>query len=317
MRRWAATAAAIGGVLAVTAGTWAGVHATSPAVRGWSASTGLATRSGALAARSAGNGHFVIVLLSGLAGSERYWGAQFDELAAHATLVVIDPLGFGSSADLVVDGELSDPATHVRMVEATLAERGLSGRPVIVVGHSMGASLALRWAASTDAVRAVVCFGAPLYRTDAEVQRQMKGLGWFESLWSRGPLAEAVCHWMCHHRGAARRAAVVVSPELPTTIARDAIRHTWAGYIGAFTALIADNGWVSAVDVLARRGVPITLVEGDRDPAPVDGLAAQLADTHESVRVMTLRGDHHLPLARPEACLAVVRSSADRVASQY
>ena len=313
MRGWGAPIAIVAAASATLGAVWLGLHRASSAVQRWGPSSQITSRGRFLASRSAGSNDPVIVLISGLAASERYWGEKFDVLAESATVVAIDPLGFGSSADVAGVGDLADPATHVRMLEATLVERGLAGRPVVVVGHSMGASLALRWAATTDAVRAVVCFGAPLYRTDDEVQRQMKELGWFESLLSRGPLAEAVCHWMCRHRAASRWAAVVMNPGLPTVIAKDAIRHTWAGYIGAFTALIADDGWQAAVDTLARRMVPVTFVEGDRDRASVAGRAKQLADAVSSMKVVTLRGDHHLPLTRPDECIAVIHMQVDRL----
>lgn len=309
-RRAGFVAAAVG---IAAASAWTAVHLTSSAVRRWRPSSVSPVRKAALASRLAGSGELVVVLISGLAASERYWGADYDLLAEKATLLVVDPLGFGGSAGLHDVGDLAHPATHVRMLEATLAEQGLSGRPLVVVGHSMGASLALRWAATSDAVRAVVCFGAPLYRDDAEVQRQMAALGWFESLLARGPLAEAVCHWMCRNRGIARRAAVILSPRLPTAIARDAIRHTWDGYIGAFTALIADADWQTAMAALDERQIPVTLVEGADDAVPVAGRANRLASHSATVRAVTLEGDHHLPMTRPDRCLSVIDAVVDQV----
>lgn len=53
---------------------------------------------GTLAVRALGDPTApALVLLHGLAGSNLYWGAAYDELAADSFLVVPDLLGFGSS----------------------------------------------------------------------------------------------------------------------------------------------------------------------------------------------------------------------------
>lgn len=302
------------GVSALAAGiSWAAVHFTSPAVRLWRPGVGAVVRRHGLASRKFGTGDPVIVLLSGLAASERFWGAAFNRLAHRATVLAIDPRGFGSSASAHDDRDPADPRTHTAMLSEVLAERGFDGRPIVIIGHSLGASLALRWAATTSAVRAVVCLGAPLYRDDDEVSAQMRHLGWFESLLARGPFAERVCHWMCAHRTAAGRLAVALRPGTPTPIARDGVRHTWPGYIGAFTALIAHPGWEQALADLAAREIPVLLVEGASDRVPVPGRAAELAAKYETVRALTVDGGHDLPLSNPDACVALIEAVADGV----
>ncbi len=53
--------------------------------------------SGSLHARLVGDTGPPIVLLHGMAGSRRYWGAAYDVLGRHGRLIVPDLLGFGSS----------------------------------------------------------------------------------------------------------------------------------------------------------------------------------------------------------------------------
>lgn len=310
MRPAAAGALATSALVAAAAGAWLAVHRSSRAVRTWRPGTGSSrdSRRRGLGARVWGEGEVVVVLLSGLAASQRYWGTAYDRLARGATVVAIDPLGFGSSMQLDDEQDPSDPTVHVRAVETTLAELGLAGRPTIAVGHSLGASLALRWAASTDAVREVVCFGAPLYRGEPEVADRMRHLGWLEAMLARGPLAERVCRWMCEHRDSAQWLAVAVSPDLPVRIARDSVLHTWPGYIGAFRALIEHPGWSEAVEELSRRGVPVHLVYGEEDGVPVDGRAEELASRLDAVTSRTIPGGHDAPLARAEECAAIVEA---------
>jgi len=302
--------------VAATVSAGVGMHCSSTAVRSWRPGAGEVVRRGGLAARELPGAEqeddLVIVLLSGLAASQRYWGASFDRLAEGATVVALDPAGFGSSFPIDTGRDLADPVTQVALLDEALAERGLTGRPSVVAGHSMGASLALRWAATAESVRGVVCFGAPLYRREEEVSERMRHLGWFESILARGPLAERVCDWMCRHRDAAQWLAVAVRPGLPVRIARDSVLHTWPGYIGAFTALITDPGWERALGSLAQRGVPVELVYGASDGVPEPGRAAELAAGSEFVSSRTVAGGHDLPLVSSAICVELIEAAAAR-----
>lgn len=259
-----------------------------------------------LGVRRLGAGEPVVVLLSGLASSERMWGAEYDALGRSATVVAIDPIGFGASMrSPLLDGPV-DAAAHVDAVLAVLRALDLDARPTVVVGHSMGASLALRVAARLPSARAAVAFDAPLYRTTEEADTRVRHMGWFESLLAQGPLAERVCHWMCENRGVAEAVAVAVSPRLPVVVARDAIRHTWQGYHAGFDAIVRDDGWRDALRALDERDVPVWLVDGVDDPVPVPGRAGELAAASASVTAARLPGGHRLPLDDPMGCASIV-----------
>jgi pimeloyl-ACP methyl ester carboxylesterase len=119
---------------------------------------------GVLAARVLGAAGAPVVLLHGQAGSGRYWGAAWDQLATQHRVVVPDLLGFGASPrpDSSYDAE-----AHADAVLSCLDELGI-GDPALLVAHSMGCVVALRLATrAPDRVAAVVAFGAPIYR-DAE-----------------------------------------------------------------------------------------------------------------------------------------------------
>ncbi len=123
-----------------------------------------------------------MLLLHGMIAAGNSFGATYDELAEVATLVVPDLLGFGGS--MLTSGPI-DSAAHVRALDEALCDLGLAERPTVVVGHSMGGGLALRWAAAnTERVQAVVTFGAPLYRDRAEADKHVHGMGRMQALLS-------------------------------------------------------------------------------------------------------------------------------------
>lgn len=285
---------------------WAGAHATSLEARRWRPGTGKRTHVGDLGVRIHGTGDAVVVLLSGLASSERMWGEAYDILGRRAQVVAIDPIGFGASMASPALDRPVDANAHVDAVLGVLQELDLHERPAIIVGHSMGASLALRVAARHAAARAVVAFDAPLYSTAEEADERVRQMGWFEALLAQGPLAERVCQWMCDNRAAAQAVAVAISPRLPIAIARDAVQHTWQGYTAGFDALIRDTGWQTALQMLSERDVPVWLIDGEADPVQVPGRADALAREHEKLTAIRFPGGHRLPLSDPAGCASMV-----------
>lgn len=190
--------------LAVPALVWSGIHALSPEVRSWRPGAGKRAQIADLGIRTYGTGDLIVVLLAGLASSERFWGSAYDVLKEHARVVAIDPIGFGASIHHPALGATVNADVHVDAVLATLRALNVHTNPVVIVGHSMGASLALRVGARHAPTRAVVAFDAPLYRSAEEASDRIRHMGWFEALLAQGPLAERVCQWMCHNRTVAR-----------------------------------------------------------------------------------------------------------------
>ncbi len=308
--------AVLAATIAASALAWTAAHATSPEVRQWRPGRGERQQVADLGVRIHGAGHVVVVLLSGLASSERLWGGAYDVLGRHARVVAIDPIGFGSSMESAALGREIDADAHVDAVIAVLTALDLHEVPAIIVGHSMGASLALRVAARHAPASTVVAFDAPLYHSSEEADERVRHMGWFESLLAQGPLAERVCEWMCHNRRVARALAVTISPRLPVAVASDTVHHTWRGYIAGFESLVRDLGWSHALRVLDERRVTVRLVDGDHDPVQVPGRADELASTYPLVTALRLPGDHRLPLSDPSGCasivLAVLREDAGK-----
>jgi pimeloyl-ACP methyl ester carboxylesterase len=292
---------------------WSSLHAHSPEVRRWRQGAGQRTQVADLGVRTFGSGEAVVVLLAGLASSERFWGSSYDVLGLNARVVAIDPIGFGASIHHPALQKTVDAGVHVDAVLDVLRTLDLHSRPIVFVGHSMGASLALRVGARHPATRAVVAFDAPLYRSADEANDRIRHMGWFEALLSQGPLAERVCHWMCDNRTVARGVAVAIGPRLPVAIARDSVEHTWPGYIAGFDSLVRDPEWTDALVDLAARNVPVRLVDGDKDPVPVPGRANELAARFANVSTTRRPGGHRLPLSDPVGCASIVHT----VLSEY
>jgi pimeloyl-ACP methyl ester carboxylesterase len=249
------------------------------------------------------------LLLHGLAGSQRYFGAAFDALAEQGRLVAPDLLGFGSSAHR--GGEDYGPDAHASAVHDTLEGLDVEA-PVVVGAHSIGALVAFRLARRwPERVRGVVAFGPPLYGTPEQARAHIGRLGpWvrifaMDSVWARW-----ACAWMCRHREPAARVAQWLRPDLPAEIARDGVAHDWHSYSGSLRELVLA---AQARQDLEQLEIPVRLIAGESDRVVDVDLLRELAASRENATLERWPGDHDLPLVDPERCVDALRTLAREV----
>jgi sigma-B regulation protein RsbQ len=85
-----------------------------------------------------GGGDPAIVLVHGWAADANYWNAQLPVLQAHYTVVAVNLAGHGASGSNRSDWSIANYAQDVVAVA-----REIPNRELILVGHSMGAAVAL------------------------------------------------------------------------------------------------------------------------------------------------------------------------------
>lgn len=280
--------------IAAGAAIWLTRHASARSVRGWRPGGGTERRAGILQVRTFGSGEPVVLLLHGMAAAGNSFGAAFDRLDDSGRVVVPDLLGFGGS--MLPPGQVSGE-DHLDAVDAMLAALGLTQAPLVVVGHSMGGPLALRFAARhTSQVRTVITLCAALYRDDAEADARIALMGPFEAaLTGDGPLPNRLCAWVCRHRSIAGWVAVVIRPDLPVAVARSGVKHTWDSYRGALDGLLRAPDWEPALDRIAAADIPVVLVEGGADPVPVPGRGTRRSRWERAPRDPRERDAHAAP----------------------
>jgi pimeloyl-ACP methyl ester carboxylesterase len=266
---------------------------------------------GPLAVRTLGQGT-PILLLHGVLGSNRYWGGAFDELASRGRLLAPDLLGFGASPR---PHSGYGPEEHGRALIESLRAQEVQEK-VLIVGHSLGALLAI-WLASNypDMVRGVVAFAPPIFR-DARHARQkiaqLNGLERLFALESKGAswVAKKACENLCGARPKlAARLFSMIRPELPHALAEDATRHSWTSYSKTVERVILAAEGVSWV---ASAQSNILFVAGTQDRILDIDLLRELSDHHAHVHLRPWVGEaHDLPLTQPERCLSAIASWDD------
>lgn len=286
-------------VVGVGAGAWLRAHARASAVQGWRP-TGLEGRHArSLFVRTAGSAETVVVLLHGLVASGDTFGAPYDHLVADHTLVVPDLAGFGRS--LRHAGSQLTPDDHLDALDGLLDELGLGSRPLVIGAHSMGAAVAIRWAARLrDRARRIVMWGAPTFPDPRAADGAVRDLGIMARLFAtESHLARVVCDINCRHRTAAGWFAAATHPSLPVPIARAASLHTWTAYRDAMHFLVARTSWQRLCADAAAAGTDLHFVWGSEDHIGDRDLVQGLPG------VMTTEvpdADHHLPLSHGHLC---------------
>jgi pimeloyl-ACP methyl ester carboxylesterase len=266
---------------------------------------------GSLAVRVLGEGAPTL-LLHGVLGSNRYWGAAFDSLAADGLLLAPDLLGFGASPRPLSG---YGPDEHGGALIASLDEHQVR-EPILVVGHSLGALLAI-WMARkyADRVRGVIAFAPPLFRDPRHARRQIAKAGGLQRLFgleNRAAtwMARTVCRNLCEARPKlAARVYSAIRPAFPYPIVEDATRHSWVSYSQTMRRVILA---AEAATWFASRGTeeaPILVVAGDQDRYLDLELLGELVDQRPRARLEVWAGaGHDLPLLQPQRCIAAIES---------
>jgi pimeloyl-ACP methyl ester carboxylesterase len=254
---------------------------------------------GALHARVMGDGPDTVLLLHGLGGSNRYWGAIFDDLGRIGRLVVPDLLGFGASSLSPTGYGVDD---HAAAVVELLDELDVRGR-IRIATHSFGTLVGLRLAALRgDQVSSITAFAPALYTNAAAARSHLRHSGSMARLGLvDGRLAQHACQFVCRHRRLAARVASWVRRDLPRAVAEDSVVHTWDSYSETLQAMIdADVG-----RLLDAIECPVLLVAGRRDRL-LDRLYLAALSGSPAVKLEWWDGDHHLPLRDPIRCCTAI-----------
>lgn len=246
-----------------------------------------------------------VVFLHGLTGSGRYWYRVADRLrGAGRELRLVDLLGFGRSP--WPDGDYT-LAEHLAALDAWRATAGLADRPLVLVGHSLGALLAPEWATHTPHVRGAVLIGLPVYPDVAAARRALAHLSLLHRLTlGARPLAQGLCLAMYHTRPLWRLLAPLLAPHVPPAVARDGVLHTWRSFSGTLEHVVF--GLPAGRVAQLAAGLPLLLVHGAADrTAPAEAVRALAARLPRGRLDTIAGGGHDVPLTHPLQVAGAIR----------
>jgi pimeloyl-ACP methyl ester carboxylesterase len=246
------------------------------------------------------DGEPTVVLLHGILGNGDYWSEVAAQLPGQRG-IALDLLGFGTAPKPA--RVAYDYADHVDAVVATLDALGLS-EPVVLVGHSMGALIALRLAAEhPELVSRLILVGMPVFESAAAARKAIGSTRLRRTL-LYGPISWSFCQVWCRALGPiSRRIAPLYLRRLPPAVARGTVEHSWASYSRSLSNIVERQD--VATD-LQRVDCPTIIAYGDLDD---DASLPRQLELPGSVEVRVMPGNHHLPLERPSDVADLIRGS--------
>ncbi len=232
---------------------------------------------GNLAAIDAGEGPLVI-LLHGVGLRAEAWNPQIDAFVAAGFRVLCpDMSGHGRSAFRSPDGLLS----YVKPVGALLSE------PAVLVGHSMGALVALSLAASGhEQIRGVAALNA-VYRRDPKARQAVMARA--TSLSADGPNdpSGTLTRWFGDHETKEREACAQWLTEVDP-----------AAYKAAYKVFAESDG-LSDQD-LAKIACPALFMTGADEPNSTPAMSRKMAALAAQGRAEIVSGAAHMmPMTHP------------------
>ncbi|MCU0896750.1 MAG: alpha/beta hydrolase [Burkholderiales bacterium] len=245
-----------------------------------------------------------VVFLHGLGGTSRYWMAASAPLPRFGHRVrLVDLLGFGASPKpwfvYTVD-------RHLSALHGVLSDLD----DVVIVGHSMGAALALSYAARyPQRVRGLCLIGVPHYGGVANAARWFRRNpgGWIYTNMAATALACVLT------RRVAGRLLPQVLHSVPRVVAEDLVRHHMLSSTTSLWQVLYQHDLAADATALCP-SLAVSFIHGSADTtAPIDGARA-LARTRTGWSFETLEGvDHHPWLRAPQRCSKVVAALLARI----
>ncbi len=241
-----------------------------------------------------------LVFIAGLGGTTRYWASRLQSIEGRYRVVLVDLLGFGRSPKPWMQYTVN------RQV-AALHDAVRSFAPFTLVGHSLGALIAVAYAAEhPDNVKNIVPIGMPYFGSEAAAYRYMRsGSVKWGFVYTSIALTMITCvltrrvfGWLLPY----------IVRSVPREVAEDLVKHTWRSSTSSLWDVVYRYDITVDLERLPARIRPL-FIHGDEDiMAPVNAIK-QLVSEHRTWRLVTQPGvDHHPFLRQPIRCLALIEA---------
>ncbi len=244
-----------------------------------------------------------LLLLHGVGLNADSWGLQLPTLVSHYHVYALDMPGHGDSGLLAGRPALADfvQALHCFIVEVVK-------KRVLLVGHSMGALLALSYAAAhPEQVRAVATLNA-VYQRPADARQQV--LARARELQMTDPeqvLARPLQRWFGDNpQGQDKQLAEQVGQWL------DGVNR--AGYLAAYRVFAECDGIEPAQ--LERLACPVLFMTGELDANSSPAMSRALAAATSQGSALVLEGQRHMMMLTAAAAVNSALSAFLQQASQ-
>lgn len=245
-----------------------------------------------------------MIFIHGLAGSRRNWGDEYSVFAKKHSLYFIDLLGYGYSAKPQAEYTLE---RHVEALQ-TFVDKNVKEPSIVLVGHSLGAILALGYMhAHPKQVSRVFALSLPYYLSEKDAKQYIRSSEFPSSFFTDTVWLRIFCNTVCRFGGPlSRRLMPHFLRHLPPNAVSDSFLHTYNSYISTLYHVIYQQDIPSLLE--AADTSRIHLIHADHDRiAPLSNVEL-LAKQYPLD--LTILGDqsHLFPLLSPRLTVKTLQN---------
>lgn len=239
-----------------------------------------------------------LVLVHGVGLNASVWTPQLQDFAGEYRVVAYDTLGHGGSDLPAPDADLS---SYVSQLDDLLAALGIE-RPLLL-GHSMGALIATRFAIDhPERIEALVAANPVYRRPAAQLAVSRARARELDRRGSEAALEEALARWFGDNGR--------LDTEQVARVRRWISGADPCGYGRAYRVFSEADPWLAGR--LEMLEVPALFVTGDLDPNSTPAMAEAMAAEAPRGRLRILEGERHMmAYASPARFNRVVREFLD------
>jgi pimeloyl-ACP methyl ester carboxylesterase len=237
-----------------------------------------------------GLGEKRLVFIHGLTGSMNYWKRDLEAINQAHKLLLIDLLGFGDSPKPNSDYSLD---TQLKALEKVIIKEKFNDGKTIIVGHSMGSTIALAlFAKHKDWFEGAVITGLPVYKNEKEFKEIMSGHAVFDRIVSS---KYAVLTCLLH--------PIFINSffkpdNLTDEVFNDAKKHNWQSFSYSLKEIVIQTDLYAITKEI--KDEKIIFIHGDLDTSAPFQNAKRFAETFTNAEFITVKnGDHQLFLKDP------------------
>ena len=241
-----------------------------------------------------------IVFLHGITGSRRYFQRRVTPLAGRYRVIIPDLLGFGLSPKPPIDYTVPAFRSALRKF---LAHEGVAGRKHILVGHSLGALIAIEYAIEhPDEVAAIALINLPRH-TSAQEAHDLFWLGSasYRKLLNEHSLSESLAQIKRMGFDLLLRHVV----RFPWGVVADCRKFTMRSLTSTLEHSLLNYRVDDVLPRLTR--TPVLLLHGMRDPVAPFANIADLPLKYPLMRLTVVPSSgHHVFLTHSRRCLRAI-----------
>lgn len=240
-----------------------------------------------------------IVFLHGLGGTHRYWqsgAASLQSSSIKVRCVLVDLLGFGDSPKPWCQYTLE---RHIQALELVLSQFSR----MVIVGHSLGAALALAYAARhPESVRRLILISLPYFSDQNTAYRWLRRR---PSGWMYTNMITTALACIFTRRIVGKLLPFVIS-SVPKEVARDLVKHTFLSSTSSLWNVLYRYDLDKEANAVAQNLGVICIHAKDDASAPLFGVS-QLVERHETWELVVLeQGGHHLWFSQTQSCWRII-----------